>query len=46
VTVYSGSDATAGSPGRTKLEGSTVEYTEKGDLASDHLPVVAEFVLR
>lgn len=40
--VYSGLDALRGSKGKTSKSDVSVEYTEKGDLASDHLPVYAD----
>jgi endonuclease/exonuclease/phosphatase family metal-dependent hydrolase len=39
--VYAGAPALRGERGRVRFDGATAEYTEKGDLASDHLPVVA-----
>ncbi len=42
VYVYGGADALRGQPGRTRVSGNSVEYTFKGDLASDHLPVYAD----
>lgn len=41
-TVYCGEDALRGQPGRTSVDGSNVDYLEKGDLASDHLPVYVD----
>jgi endonuclease/exonuclease/phosphatase family metal-dependent hydrolase len=45
--VYSGSDALRGQGGRVIVEenGSKVTYQEKGDQASDHLPVYADVKL-
>ncbi|MBS1721727.1 MAG: endonuclease/exonuclease/phosphatase family protein [Armatimonadetes bacterium] len=46
LQVYSGEDALRGSPGRTTVNGNEVSYDDKGDLASDHLPVWADLVPR
>jgi endonuclease/exonuclease/phosphatase family metal-dependent hydrolase len=42
--VYAGADALRGRPPRVRRGGSGfVEYEDKGTLASDHLPVIADF---
>jgi endonuclease/exonuclease/phosphatase family metal-dependent hydrolase len=43
--IFSGNAALGGTEGDVSLTATTVEYTEKGTLASDHLPVFADFVL-
>ena len=40
--VYCDEDALRGSAGKTSVNGSNVEYSERGDLASDHLPVYVD----
>lgn len=45
ATIYGGIDALRGRGGRTTLVDGKPDYVEKGDLASDHLPVVVEFSL-
>lgn len=42
VAVFSGAPALRGTKGRTRLVDGTPEYSEKGTLASDHLPVYAD----
>ncbi|MCW5939386.1 MAG: endonuclease/exonuclease/phosphatase family protein [Fimbriimonadaceae bacterium] len=39
--VYSGVAALRGQRGRVRVDGDIIEYLEKGDRASDHLPVLA-----
>ena len=46
AAVYSGQDALRGEPGKTKVSGHSVTYTFKGDLASDHVPVYVDLVVR
>jgi endonuclease/exonuclease/phosphatase family metal-dependent hydrolase len=41
--VYAGADALRGRGGRVQVTETGVDYTEKGDLASDHLPVFVDF---
>lgn len=45
VGVYAGAPAVRGSRGRTRVESNQPVYAEKGDLASDHLPVYADLRL-
>lgn len=46
AVVYCGPEALRGKPGRTRKDGSRAVYIEKGDLASDHLPVYADITPR
>ncbi|MBX3096759.1 MAG: endonuclease/exonuclease/phosphatase family protein [Fimbriimonadaceae bacterium] len=41
--IYSGGDALQGRGGRVEVTDTGVNYTEKGDRASDHLPVFVDF---
>ncbi|MCC6403091.1 MAG: endonuclease/exonuclease/phosphatase family protein [Fimbriimonadaceae bacterium] len=43
VKVYTGAAAMRGTGGRTQLSNGVANYTQKGDLASDHAPVYADF---
>lgn len=43
VRVYTGSAAMRGTGGRTQMADGVPSYTQKGDLASDHAPVFADF---
>lgn len=44
--IYAGSDAVTGSPGSTAVTDGKADYKEKGDLASDHLPVFVDLLVR
>ena len=43
--IYAGTRAMAGSLGRTQVTDAGVEYLEKGDRASDHLPTYCDLIV-
>ena len=45
VQIFSGVEALRGSGGRTQVTDTGVNYTEKGSMASDHLPVYVDITL-